>query len=145
MNNDVIIIEQFYPYKKEKIWNAITNPEEMKLWYFDVPGFKPEPGFKFQFLSGPSEENQYLHVCEITEVDEYFKLAHTWSYDGYEGNTIVSIELKETEEGTNLKLSHSGIESFPKSNPDFAKSNFIEGWKWIIETSLKNYLELTYK
>ena len=30
----------------------------MKQWYFDLAEFKPEVGFKFQFMGG-TEDNQY--------------------------------------------------------------------------------------
>jgi hypothetical protein len=42
---------------------------------------------------------------------------------------------------THLKLTHEGLETFPADNPDFAKGNFVEGWNWIIGTSLKEFLE----
>jgi uncharacterized protein YndB with AHSA1/START domain len=31
------------------VWKAITNAADMKQWYFDIPGFKPEVGFEFSF------------------------------------------------------------------------------------------------
>lgn len=124
-----------------KVWNAITNKEEMKLWYFDLAAFKPEIGFQFQFSGGPSPEKQYLHLCEITEVIPQKKLTYSWKYDGYEGCSFVTFELSEQENKTLLILTHIGIDTFPKDNPDFAVKNFIEGWTHIINISLKNHLE----
>src|SRR5690606_10824395 len=107
-------------------------------WYFDLAEFKPEVGFKFQFMGG-TEDNEYLHLCEITEVIPEKKLTYSWRYDGYEGNSFVSFELFEKGDETRLKLTHRGLESFP-NNPDFAKTNFEMGWDQIINTSLKEYL-----
>jgi len=42
---------------------------------------------------------------------------------------------------TRVKLTHTGLETFPASNADFAKGNFVQGWTHIIGTSLKEYLE----
>jgi hypothetical protein len=69
------------------------------------------------------------------------KLAYSWKYDGYPGNTLVTFGLFEEGNKTKLKLTHSGIESLGINNPDFAKENFIEGWKYIIETAIKEFVE----
>ena len=138
MENKPIIVERVFNAPVSKVWKAITAKEEMKQWYFDLAEFKPEVGFKFQFMGG-TEENQYLHLCEITDVVPEKKLTYFWCYDGYEGNSFVTFELFEEGNQTRLKLTHRGLESFP-DNPDFAKSNFEDGWDQIINTSLKNYL-----
>ncbi len=68
MNNQPIIIEGTFDVSISKLWGAISDKNEMKHWYFDLKEFKSEVGFKFQFLGGPDEERQYLHLCEVTEV-----------------------------------------------------------------------------
>ena len=134
------VIERTYNASVEKVWKAITDKNQMKEWYFDIAVFKPEVGFEFQFTGG-TEEHSYLHLCRITEVIPYKKLAHTWRYDGYEGNTLVTFELFDEGEKTRLKLTHEGLETFPADNPDFAKANFEGGWNYIIGTSLKSFVE----
>ncbi len=138
MENKPIIVERKYNAPISKVWKAITDKEEMKQWYFDLAEFQPELGFKFQFIGG-TEDNQYLHLCEIIEVIPKKKLTYSWRYDGYEGNSFVTFELFEEGDETRLKLTHRGLESFP-ANPDFAKTNFEMGWDQIINTSLKEYL-----
>ena len=111
----------------------------MKQWYFDLAEFKPEVGFEFRFWGG-TEENKYLHICKITEVVTGKKLAHTWTYDGYAGETIVTFELFDEGEGkTRMRLTHAGLETFPPIT-DFARTNFEQGWTHIIGTSLAGYL-----
>jgi uncharacterized protein YndB with AHSA1/START domain len=141
MENEAFVIERTYQAPIETVWNAITNKDEMKHWYFNFQEFKPEVGFEFQFQGGPSEDRQYLHLCEITEVIAGKKLAYSWRYEGYEGNTLVTFELYPEGNQTRLKLTHDGLETFPSDNPDLAKESFAEGWTWIIGTSLKQYLE----
>lgn len=141
MQNEAIVIEQSFHSPIESVWEAITNKDEMKIWYFDFQDFKPEVDFEFQFWGGPSEDRQYLHLCRITEVIPFQKLAYFWKYDGYEGNTIVTFNLSTDGNQTLLKLTHEGFESFPADNPDFARENFVEGWNWIIGKSLKEYME----
>ncbi len=141
MNNEPFVIERTYNAPAEKVWKAITDKNEMKHWYFDLAEFKAEVGFEFQFTGGPSPERQYLHLCKITEVIPGKKLIHSWRYDGYEGNSFVTFELFAEGSKTRLKLTHAGLETFPKENPDLAKHNFVEGWTDIIGRSLKEYVE----
>lgn len=140
MLKEDFIIERTFNAPVNLVWKAITDSAKMKQWYFDLPGFKAEKGYKFEFLGGP-EHQQYKHLCEVTEVVKEQKLSYTWRYEGYEGNTLVTFELTAEGEKTKLKLTHSGFESFPKTNPDFAKENFAAGWTHIIGTSLKDFLE----
>jgi uncharacterized protein YndB with AHSA1/START domain len=141
MDNQPITLERLYNAPASTVWKAITDKNEMKKWYFDLAEFKAEKGFRFQFSGGPSPEKQYLHLCEVTEVIPEKKLTYSWRYDGYSGNSFVTFELFPEGNKTLLKLTHAGIETFPKENPDFAVGNFSEGWNHILHASLKNYLE----
>jgi uncharacterized protein YndB with AHSA1/START domain len=113
----------------------------MKLWYFDLKEFKAEVGFEFSMTAGKDPSKQYLHLCKVVEVIEGKKLAYTWRYDGYEGNSLVTFELFEEGANTKLRLTHTGLETFPISNPDLSKENFAKGWMQIIGTSLAAFLE----
>jgi len=139
METPVIIVERTFKAAAAVVWKALTDKNEMKKWYFDLAEFKAEKGFQFQFKGGP-EEKSYTHLCEVTEVIPQKKLTYSWRYEGYEGISFVTFELFEQGAETLLKLTHRGIETFPK-HPHFAKNNFMEGWNYIINTSLKGYLE----
>ena len=140
MTNNPFVIERTINAPIEKVWKAITGKKEMKRWYFDLAEFKAQVGFEFQFLAG-SEEKKYLHLCKITEVVVGKKLSYSWRYDGYEGNSNVTFELFEEGNNTRVKLTHTGLETFPKDKPDFAKESFAAGWTFIIGSSLKEFVE----
>jgi uncharacterized protein YndB with AHSA1/START domain len=142
MNNQPIVIERTFNASVNKVWRAITDKDEMKKWYFDLPEFKAETGFKFQFTGGEEGGKQFLHLCEVTEVVPPKKLTYSWRYDGFAGNSFVTFELFEQDDDkTLLRLTHEGVETFPQETSDFAKENFVEGWNHIINISLKEYLE----
>jgi len=140
MNNEPLVVERTYHAPVAKVWKAITNKTEMKKWYFDLEDFKPEVGFEFTFEGG-TPERTYLHLCRITDVIIGKKLTHTWKYEGYEGLSYVTWELFSEGDDTRVRLTHTGLETFPSSITDFAKTNFEEGWNSILGTSLKKYLE----
>ena len=137
-----IVIERTYNAPVGKVWKAITDKDEMKQWYFDLDEFQAEPGFEFQFYGEGKQGAKFLHLCKVIEVIAKKKLTYSWRYDGYEGNSFVTFELFEEGNKTRLKLSHKGLESFPVTpNNDFAKENFTEGWTYIIDTGLKEFVE----
>lgn len=134
-------IERTYNAPISKVWKAITDKDLMKQWYFDLPDFKAEIGTEFQFKGGADDGKQYTHLCIVVEVIQEKKIAYTWRYDGYEGNSKVTFELFEEENKTVLKLTHEGLDTFPASNPDLSKENFVAGWTEIIGNSLKTFIE----
>ena len=141
MSAQPYVIERVYNAPVSKVWHAITNAEQMKQWYFDLPGFTPEVGYTFTFTGGHEDGIQYKHLCRITSVVINERLSYTWSYEGYLGESEVTFELFPEGEQTRLKLTHTGLDTFPADNKDFAASNFAAGWEYIIGTGLKGYLE----
>lgn len=136
-----VTVEETYNAPVEKVWNAITDRDEMKKWYFDIAEFKAEPGFEFQFYGENKTGDKYLHLCKVMEVINKKKLSYTWRFEGYEGDSLVTFELFKEGDKTRVKLTHEGLETFPVHNGDFAPANFQEGWNHIIGTTLKDFSE----
>jgi uncharacterized protein YndB with AHSA1/START domain len=135
-----IQIERTFDAPIERVWNAISSKDDMKQWYFEFAKFKPEVGFEFQFWGG-TEDKKYLHLCRVTAAVPNKKLAYTWRYDGFEGNSLVIFELSPEGKKTKLRFSHTGLETFPQNDPNFARESFAEGWNQIINKSLKEFVE----
>ncbi|MBL7745162.1 MAG: hypothetical protein JNN00_16930 [Chitinophagaceae bacterium] len=56
-----------------------------------------------------------------------------------------SFELPAKGNKTRWKLTHRGLETFSgKTNPDFAKESFLEGWTYITGTTLKEFAETPF-
>jgi uncharacterized protein YndB with AHSA1/START domain len=144
MTPKIVTIERIFNARRKDVWRAITEKDLMKQWYFDLPEFKAEVGFTFEFTGGEEGGPQYLHHCEITEVIKEKKLTHTWMYVGYSGISYLTFELFDVGKKTKLKLTHSGIDTFPAEIADFAFHNFEAGWNHIINIGLTSFLE-SYK
>jgi uncharacterized protein YndB with AHSA1/START domain len=140
MKQEPIVVERMLNASSDKVWKAITNKEDMKQWYFDIADFQPEVGNEFSFEGG-NEGRTYTHLCKITELVQGKKLKYSWRYKGYEGISYVTFELFPEGNKTRLKLTHEGLETFPQDLPDFKKENFVEGWTYLIGTSIKNFVE----
>jgi len=136
---EAIEIERTFNAPVARVWQALTDVDQMRQWYFDLKEFRPEVGFEFEFVV-EHEGNNYHHLCKVTEVIPQKKIAYTWRYEGEPGNSLVTFELFGEGEKTRLKLTHEGIESFPKT-PAYARKNFEAGWTAIIGSELKQFVE----
>ncbi len=137
---DSVIVEEKYSASPENVWKALTDKEAMKKWYFDLPEFRAEVGFEFSFTGIGVKGEQYHHNCMITEVIPSKKLQYSWQYDAIDGNSLVTFELFPEAAGTRVKLTHSGLDSFPGDTSDLAAGNFHKGWNDLLHTNLKQYL-----
>ncbi|MDQ6479848.1 SRPBCC domain-containing protein [Dyadobacter sp. LHD-138] len=138
-NTEPFVVESTYRAPVGKVWQAITDNAKMRQWYFDIAEFKPEVGCEFEFY-GENEGVKYRHLCIVTAVEKEKKLAYSWRYDGYPGNSLVTFTLFPEGDKTRIKLTHEGLETFPDLK-DFKRENFAAGWNEIIGTMLKEYVE----
>jgi len=141
MSDQPIVIERLLDAPSDRVWDALTQNAQMKNWYFNLLDFQAVVGFEFSFTAGGKGEIQYVHCCKVTEVIPGQKLAYSWRYQGYPGNTVVSFELFEAGEKTRLRLTHQGLESLAGGGPDFTRENFRTGWTQILDQSLKKFVE----
>lgn len=141
MDKKPLIVERVYNVPADKVWAALTNIDEIKKWYFQIEEFSPKVGFKFDFVGGPEDGPQYLHLCEITQVEEGKKIAYTWRYDNYPGNSEITWELFDNGDKTRLTLTHTGLETFEENGKDFSKESFKGGWTYFLNDALKGYIE----
>ena len=136
---EAVVIERTFNAPVARVWQALTDVEQMRQWYFDLKEFKPEVGFEFEFVV-EHQGTTYHHLCKIMEVIPEKKIAYTWRYKGEPGDSLVTFELFAEGDKTRLKLTHEGLETLPKT-PSFARKNFMEGWTQIIGSSLKEFVE----
>ena len=136
---EAVVIERTFDAPVTEVWNALTDVDQMRQWYFDLKEFKPEVGFEFEFVV-EHEGMTYHHLCRVTEVVPQKKIAYTWRYKDAPGNSLVTIDLFAEGDKTRLKLTHTGIETFPKT-PAYARKNFEAGWTQIIGFELKQFVE----
>ncbi|MGV8091806.1 MAG: SRPBCC domain-containing protein [Mangrovibacterium sp.] len=133
------LIKEFdYNIPIGKVWQALTNVDKMKEWYFpQLQKFEPIVGYKFQFDDNSSE---YQKEWVVTKVKDERTLAHSWAYKGYPGSSEVIFDLFVDENKTRLRVTQTDLESFP-NHPHFKRERFEWGWNNLLGQNLRHLLE----
>ena len=138
---DPIIVEQTFDASIQSVWDAITQIDHMHQWYFEnIPSFKAEVGFKTQFPV-INEGRTFTHMWEVTEVVPLKRIAYRWQYKEYTGEGLVIFELSEQDDGTQLTLINTGLDTFPDNIPEFTRESCIGGWEYFIQNRLQAFLQ----
>lgn len=133
------LIKEFnYDISIGKVWQALTDVDKMKEWYFpQLQKFEPIVGYKFQF-----DDNSSVYQKEwvVTKVKDDRTLAHSWAYKGYPGSSEVIFDLFADENKTRLRVTQTDLESFP-NHPHFKRERFEWGWDNLLGQNLRQLLE----
>jgi uncharacterized protein YndB with AHSA1/START domain len=139
-DDEVIIIEETFNSSAESVWAALTEIEQMRLWYFgNIPEFKPVVGFETSF-NVRSETRDFLHKWKITEVNPLKMIKYEWTFEGYSGRSTTLFEIFKKGDSTKLKLTVEVLEDFPDEIPEFRRESCIGGWNYFITNRLKEFL-----
>lgn len=124
MKNDSIKKEVVFTSNIEKVWQAISNGEEISRWFLKAD-FKAQVGYNYTFMS--HEDDCDPIIGEVKSADPY-ELIYTWIVKGTDVETTVSWKLEATESGTKLILEHSGISNYGAINAVKMFTSFDGGW-----------------
>ena len=140
--SDTIVQEIQINSPAERIFEALTNPEERVKWWgaegrFRITHVESDlrPGGKWLMRGTGIGGKPVLVTGEYREVIRPRLLVFTWLPDWYENpiETLVQWELKEHNGITTLRVTHSGLVTE-------AARNGHKGWGQIV-VWLKNYVE----
>ncbi|MDF2811853.1 MAG: ATPase [Microvirga sp.] len=131
-----IVVDEVFPHAPETIWKTLTTGELIGRWMMAPTGFEPVAGNRFTFQTTPAGAWDGVIHCEVLEAMPNQRLAYAWK-GGHEGNigygsrldTVVTWILSKVENGTRLRLVHSGFVT-PKN--DSAFNSMSEGWKKVV-------------
>lgn len=122
-----------------RVWQALTEINQMKEWYFDIQDFDLNEGSVFNFYE-TGGTNQFHHRCKMLKIVPEKLLSHTWTHPSHsKGESVVTWNIVENQEFTEVTLQHDGLENFNDAGPDFAPENYQFGWEGLL-MMLKNYL-----
>jgi uncharacterized protein YndB with AHSA1/START domain len=139
-NEQPVRVSQLLRHPAERVWNAITDHNELTRWYFEnLPDFIPETGFSTSFAVH-SDGRTFTHQWEIIEVIPFKQISYSWNYLEYPGNSVLTMKLTPEHGGTLLEIIHETTEDFPGDIPEFKRESCLEGWKYFLGHRLVGYL-----
>jgi uncharacterized protein YndB with AHSA1/START domain len=135
-----VSVERRFDASADKVWRAITEIGQMKHWFMrELESFKAEVGFETAFNVHHNGKD-YPHSWKVIEVVPQKKVSVEWRFPGNSGISVATMELFPEGTRTRLRVTHTGIDSHPQDNPDFARGSFQQGWNEIAD-QLQAYLE----
>jgi len=132
------------PFSQERVWRAITSPEELSRWFGDKVTLEPAAGSEINFIW--HEHGTSSGVVEVYDPPNQF--AYRWRAHGVDesepvapnNSTLVTFTLTPTTVGTHLELVETGFASLPKAIRENSHRENTEGWKTELG-ELVEYLE----
>jgi uncharacterized protein YndB with AHSA1/START domain len=128
-----LVIEREMPHPPEKVWRALTEGQLVEQWLMKND-FKPVVGHRFTFRATPVPNWNGVIDCEVLVVEPNSRLAYGWGALGLE--SVVAWTLTPTENGTHLRMEHSGFPSEEGANYKGAKygwQKFIGNLELVVE------------
>ncbi|MCM4171113.1 SRPBCC domain-containing protein [Arenibacter sp. TNZ] len=119
----------FYNQTAEEIWEYLTKAELIEKWLMPND-FEPKVGHEFKFTTNPipSLNLDGNFYCKVLEIVPLKKLLYSWNGGTSKNNlsleTIVEWTLEPKENGTELRLIHSGF----KNENQAIRTAMFDGW-----------------
>ena len=111
-----LILKRTFAAPKEKVFNAWTTPEMLKQWFAASDDYVSSlaevdlrVGGKYRVAMKHLESgNTHTAIGTYREVKPSDRLVFTWAWEGdeAEGETLVTVNLRETEGGTEMTFKH---------------------------------------
>jgi len=131
---DTIIKQHVYHHSIHDVWKAISSANQISKWFIQAD-FEAVVGYAYTFT-----HEQTTITGRVLKANPVHELEYTWIVQGTEVETTVSWHLEESEAGTLLTLTHSGISRYPGETAMVMFENFRGGWVSCLSNLMK-YLE----
>jgi uncharacterized protein YndB with AHSA1/START domain len=101
------------PARRERVWTAITDPDELPRWWgptgFGVPDvdFEPRVGGSYRIGMQPPEGDLFHLNGEFRQVDPPSRLSYTFRWDPPDPDdreTLVTLALEDRGDRTEVSL-----------------------------------------
>jgi uncharacterized protein YndB with AHSA1/START domain len=137
VNEHTLTIEadEFLPHPPERVWTALTDPEELAAWFMPND-FRPEVGHRFTLDTGRwgTTHGEVLHL------DPPHSLRYAWRNG--ELDTQVTWQLVPEGRGTRLIVTHAGFDP-DRPVQQQAYDGMSGGWRSLVLADLREHLATT--
>ncbi|MEO1188058.1 MAG: SRPBCC domain-containing protein [Pseudomonadota bacterium] len=112
MTDPVMVKTVYLNANPERVWRYLTEKELLARWFSETDQDLTQNA-SFQYLSfNLDKADRKLMWGDVLEMDPPRKLVHTFTHEWLKGViTTVTWELTAVEEGTQLTMTHAGIDT----------------------------------
>ncbi|HEX3734519.1 MAG TPA: SRPBCC family protein [Solirubrobacterales bacterium] len=96
--------ERVLRHPPERVWQALTEPEEESAWHPTPARFEPRVGGRVEYVPGGHVAD--MPDGEVTDYDPPHLLGYYWTADGVESNHL-RFEIRPHDDGSLLTLTHT--------------------------------------
>jgi uncharacterized protein YndB with AHSA1/START domain len=142
--------EAEYAHPVEKVWRALTEPEQMGLWIMNFSNeademktdFRPIVGAAYRMDAKRGRGWRGYVVGNVLEVVPNQRLVYTWAHSPYQDANPARVEftLEPTSKGTRVRMVQTG---FPGLKGWFVLKGAQMGWKKMLNSGLPAVLDGT--
>jgi len=133
---------ELLPVPVERVWRALTQPDELAKWWCDEATVDLTPGGTYRFTGrsvfGRPDAIESPGDFEVLDVDENERLEYRWFVDGVE--TTVTYELTSELEETALVVTQRAAAAEADS-PGWEGSDDGPNWWWVALPALRSTIE----
>lgn len=140
-------LERTFDASAEDVFDAWTNPLVLVRWWAAFPDWD-SPGVEIDLRVGgryrlqmhdPQTDKVVVVVGEYREIDRPHRLVYTWSYEGEEHESLVTVDFMAHGERTTVVLVHTGLPS------DESRRRHDEGWRGTFDNLERRVLGNDYR
>jgi uncharacterized protein YndB with AHSA1/START domain len=116
----------------QAIWDKMATGDGMKNW-LGPSEYEAKAGGKIVFNVNEGD-TRYVMFGEVVTYDPPNELAFTWTEQTvggrtWDASTLVTITLTPENEGTRVRLVHSGFEQLPADIAQKEYEGYVHGWE----------------
>ena len=136
-------LERTFDASAQDVFDAWTNPLVLVRWWAAFPDWD-SPGAEIDLRVGgryrlqmhdPQTDEVVVVVGEYREIDRPHRLVYTWSYEGEEHESLVTVDFMQHGERTTVVLVHTGLPS------DESRRRHDEGWRGTFDNLERRVLD----
>ena len=133
---DTIVREITVKAPKERVYLAVTDPNQITSWFPDTIEGKLEVGERP--VLGFGEHGRSSIYVEAAQPFEYFAYRWVPGAGGIVGdvltvpNTLVEFHIEESSDGTKITLKESGFASLPTELAEESLKQNSGGWEYMM-------------
>lgn len=130
-------ITRFINAPRQRVYRAWTDPAQLKQWWgpkrmrTKTLDFDPRVGGTYRWTLINEEGEEMTVFGSYRELNPNKKIVFTWKWDDDDDwksfNSIVTIELSDSNDGTELKLTHEQLPS------EASRDRHSEGWTVVLD------------